>query len=88
MKETIIQKAEPKKTIAEYYTGSNTSPGIWQRLKPTGRWQIERYDNEAIMYVEHKGLIFRKWVHESDIRFVERHVPEIVIIECEKRGTH
>lgn len=91
VKEKVVQKGEGKRIIAQRYV-VNGAGYAYMSLKPTGRWQIEKIFNEndelvdTIMYVEHKGLIFRKWVHENDIRFVEQYVPEIVIVECEKRG--
>ncbi len=91
VKKTVVQKGEGKQVVVQYYTSSSgNSPGRWKDLKSTGRWQIEKIFDEngkiidAVMYVEHKGLIFKQWIHENDIRIVEQYVPEIVIIECEE----
>lgn len=45
-----------------------------KKLRPTGDWKIE-YDPvlsfrqifKPILYIQHKGLIWRQWVNEQDI---------------------
>ena len=45
-------------------------------FKPTGRWKLEIIDDDKDLYLEHKGLIFKEWVHEGDIviREEETHI--------------
>ena len=39
-------------------------------LKFTGRWKISfmPYTEEPILFLEHQGMIFKKWVSEDDLR--------------------
>ena len=43
----------------------------YRPLRPTGRWKIrsDAYEVE-VMYVEHRGLLFRSWIHERNIEFM------------------
>lgn len=51
--------------------------------KLTGRWKIVRTEHgDQILYLEHKGLFFKKWVIESD--FWCGYDREEYINECAK----
>lgn len=43
---------------------------IYIPLSPTGRWKIvsNEWGEEQIL-IEHKGLIFKSWIHEDRIEF-------------------
>jgi hypothetical protein len=53
-------------------------------LKPTGKWKLVNgpYEDNMI-YVQHKGLIFKRWIREDDIKFYPEQTEEI--FNC--RGT-
>jgi hypothetical protein len=46
------------------------------KLKPTGRYKLRTYPvtNTKTLYIEHKGLIFKKWISEEDIIFIEDEI--------------
>ena len=51
---------------------------ILKPLNPTGRWKIKTcayYKNK--LFVEHKGLFFKRWVSEDNIIFAPAEVEEI-----------
>lgn len=53
----------------------------YRHLNPTGRWKLEsgpRFDN--MLLIEHKGLIFKRWVCEDEIVF--RSERKSVINQC------
>jgi len=96
---TVVDKGLPVKQIYVFrkqrpidYNG--LSHTTWKKLRPTGRWRLERVlaDNGTILdttlFIEHKGLIFKEWVHEQDISLSTEHRPEIVEFKCgtRKRG--
>ena len=52
-------------------------------LRPTGRWKIVTcFSGEKLLYVEHRGWLFKSWIKETDIKFgYERNER---IFECER----
>lgn len=67
--------------IAYFDKGSHPYGAYWVPLNPTGRWKISScayYENE--LYIEHQGLIFKRWVHSSKIEF--RPIDETHINQC------
>ena len=47
-------------------------------LKPTGKWKIESgpyYENK--IFIQHQGLIFKRWISEDDIVFAPAPKKEI-----------
>lgn len=48
------------------------------RLKPTGKYKfVSGPTEELTMYVQHKGFIFKKWIHERDIKFLPERKTEV-----------
>lgn len=56
----------------------------YRPLRPTGRWKFVRgpYNVINTLYIEHKGRMFRQWVHEAEIEF--RPAEKEVIFNCTK----
>ena len=49
-------------------------------LNPTGRFKFEVINGVVSMYIEHKALLFKHWIREDDLFFVE--IGESEIFEC------
>lgn len=48
------------------------------RLNPTGKWKyVNGPDQEDVIYVEHKGSLFKSWIHENNIEFHEEETEEV-----------
>tara|TARA_R110000851_G_C13102760_1_gene569294 strand:+ start:60576 stop:60800 length:225 start_codon:yes stop_codon:yes gene_type:complete len=48
----------------------NWSSNSYTPLKPTGLWRIESCEHyRDRLFVEHKGLFFKRWISEEDIVF-------------------
>lgn len=54
----------------------------WKALNMTGRWKIvtDPDDDEYKMFIEHKALIFKYWIHEDFIEI--RPLRTDVIMKC------
>ncbi len=53
----------------------------YKPLKPTGRWKYENGPYcEDLIFVEHRGLIFKSWICENNIAFAPEKNTEI--FEC------
>lgn len=43
---------------------------VYDLLRPTGRWKMENGPEQTDgIYVEHKGPLFKRWIHEDSIVF-------------------
>ena len=51
----------------------------YKPFKPTGRWKTQIIDDEVTIYLEHQGLIFKKWYDENDVIMQEER---IFVNEC------
>lgn len=60
-----------------YYREYDDYGYVISRLRPTGRCKIvDGGTGNTVVYVQHQGLIFRKWINVSDIEWqdhVETH---------------
>lgn len=48
----------------------------YMRLNPTGKWAFQTGPNcsdkkNGDLYIQHKGRIFKKWIHENSIKFLD-----------------
>lgn len=53
------------------YDEYGSDPG--KKLKPTGRYKEVKGANynRTEMFIEHQGLLFKSWVSEDDIEFLQ-----------------
>ena len=65
------------KKCAYFFTYDNG----FKPLKPTGKWKLvtNAYESNAL-YIQHKGWIFKTWIHEADICF--RDCENEIIFDC------
>lgn len=55
-------------TIEHYDDESGTYISTGPRLNPTGRWMLRTSpDYINLLFIEHKGLIFKSWIPETSI---------------------
>lgn len=86
--EILSQKSIGNKKLAAYWTFSTAETGRqFIPIRPTGRWKIVNSATDFnTVYIEHQGLIFKRWIPENDIDF--RLVESEEIFECsQERAT-
>lgn len=55
----------------------------YKKLNPTGRWKLKTIRNgENLLYIEHKGWLFKRWIFENDIVFVPSLDEDRGLITC------
>jgi len=68
----------------EYYSDDGGHEYDIVKLNPTGKWKecTDRNGNTT-MYIQHKGWLFKQWVHEDNIFFSKGSEKE-QIFTCKK----
>ena len=69
--------------LAPYIIKYGDDGFYYDLLKPTGRWKLESGAyGENRMYIQHRGIFFKCWIHEDRISF--RPAPRTIEFNCKE----